>query len=417
MWEGVKRAAKASYTMGRSGTGVREGGLIWVAGKDAGGGSNLEGDVVFHLRGEPGLGLSFLPDYQLEAELSLEVGVQAYTDENYMVTEGTVKTEMLCPERHGLALSPHTGLLSFYTRVETTYHSGYSDPLENLACGSANLLMKTGALETCFGGPKPHSPWPTDPSENPEKVYRVYRCPIPRYPFRLLAPWHGARVGGTLGRSLDYPHAGILPPETDLRVLLRRETRVPDIMMLHPRNQEARHACGDGKGVTQSETRAWRRFQAPDPSTKKPAFYELTYVKVRLRKLSLVVKRVHFPSPETPWPWPAQTHSVYRSLTMEMSKATTQVYPIAWDLAQPPATLFILFLRQEEVMSGGGGIGDTPAKLDLLLSTCPDLFYRPLKLEELKLMDNRGVTGEWPVDSLCLHRMGRAVPDLSLRWL
>ena len=30
-------------------------------------------------------------------------------------------------------------------------------------------------------------------------------------------------------------------------------------------------------------------------------------------------------------------------------------------------------------------------------------------------MDNRGVTGEWPVESLCLHRMGRAVPDLSLR--
>ena len=97
MWEGVKRAAKASYTMGRSGTGVREGGLIWVAGKDAGGGSNLEGDVVFHLRGEPGLGLSFLPDYQLEAELSLEVGVQAYTDNNYLLTEGAVKTEMLCP--------------------------------------------------------------------------------------------------------------------------------------------------------------------------------------------------------------------------------------------------------------------------------------------------------------------------------
>ena len=65
-------------------------------------------------------------------------------------------------------------------------------------------------------------------------------------------------------------------------------------------------------------------------------------------------------------------------------------------------------------MSGGRGIGDTPEKLNKLLSTCPDLFYRPLKLEELKLMDNLGVTVEWLVESLCLHRMGRAMPDLSL---
>ena len=55
--------------------------------------------------------------------------------------------------------------------------------------------MKTGALETCFEGPKPHSPWPTDPSENPEKVYRVYRCPIPRYPFRLLRGQGGWDAG------------------------------------------------------------------------------------------------------------------------------------------------------------------------------------------------------------------------------
>ena len=413
MWEGVKRAAKASYTMGGRGAGVREGGLIWVEGKDGGGGSNLEGDIVFHLQGELGVGLTFLPDYQLEGEMSLEVGVQAYTDDNYLLKEGAVKAEMLCPERHGLALSPHTGLLSFYAKVETTYHSAYSDPLENLACGSANLLMKTGTLETCCGGPTPHSPWPTDPTENPAEKFRVYRCPIPRYPFRLLAPWHRARVGGTLGRSLDYPRAGFLPPETDFRVLLRRETRVPDIMMLHPARQAASHACSS-QTQTEDVTRAWRQFSLTDPTSKQKRYYELTYVKPRLRKLSLVVKRVHFPSP-VPAPWPAQTHSVYRSLTLEMSKATSQVYPIAWDLAQPPATLFIMFLRQEEVMSGGGGIGDTEAKLNKLLSTCPDLFYRPLKLEELKLMDNRGVTGERSVESLCLYRMGRAVPDPSLR--
>lgn len=87
MWEGVRRAAKADYV--RDGQ-VREGGLIWVAGKDAGGGSGLEGDVVFHLRGQPGLGLTFLPDHQLEAEMSLEVGVQAYSDENYVLPEGEV---------------------------------------------------------------------------------------------------------------------------------------------------------------------------------------------------------------------------------------------------------------------------------------------------------------------------------------
>ena len=347
LWEGVKRAAKVRYTMGRA-AGVGEGGLIWVAGKDGGGGTNLEGDVVFHLRGEPGLGLTFRPDYQLEGEMSLEVGVQEYTDDNYLMTEGAVKTEMLCPPRHGLALSPHTGLLSFYHRVETTYHNAYNDPLENLVSGSANLLMKTGALESCFGGggaPAPHSPWPIDPTEDPSKKFRVFRCAIPRYPFRLLAPWHRARVTGTLGRSLDYPQAGILPPETDLRVLLRRETRVPDIMMLHPSRQVARDACS-GQTLTDDKTRAWRRFTVLDKTTKKLRYYELTYVKRRLRKLSLVVKRVHFPSASPdPWPWPAQTHSVYRSLTLEMSRATTQVYPIAWDLAQPTATLFIMFLR------------------------------------------------------------------------
>ena len=102
MWEGVKRAAKVGYVPGGQ---VREGGLIWVAGKDAGGGSGLEGDVVFHLRGEPGLGLTFLPDHQLEAEMSLEVGVQAYSDENYIVPEGEVNifvivsvSFMLCSE-------------------------------------------------------------------------------------------------------------------------------------------------------------------------------------------------------------------------------------------------------------------------------------------------------------------------------
>ena len=210
---------------------------------------------------------------------------------------------MLCPKRHGLALSDDTGLLSFYSRVKTTYHNGYANPLENLSCRAANLLMKTGTMKTSFGRPKPHSPWPTDPSKNLATTFCLYHCPIPRYPFRLLAPWHRARLAGTLGRSLDYPHAGIIPHNTDFRVLLRRETRVPYIMMLHPGRQEDGMACGNSKKLTQTETQAWHQFSALDSSTKLKKYYEVTYVKQHLRKLSLVVKRLLFLS-SSPSPWP-----------------------------------------------------------------------------------------------------------------
>jgi len=82
---------------------------------------------------------------------------------------------------------------------------------------------------------------------------------------------------------------------------------------------------------------------------------------------------------------------------------------------QPPASLFIMFLRQEEVMSGGGGMGDTPEKLNKLLSTSPDLNYRPLKLDELKLVDNLVPTAEWAVEALSLQNMTKAYPDPSWR--
>ena len=59
-----------------------------------------------------------------------------------------------------------------------------------------------------------------------------------------------------------------------------------------------------------------------------------------------------------------------------------------WDLPHLPATLFLMFLMEMEVMSGGAGIGDTASKLNQLLSTGPDLSFRPLKLQELKLVDN-----------------------------
>ena len=64
---------------------------------------------------------------------------------------------------------------------------------------------------------------------------------------------------------------------------------------------------------------------------------------------------------------------------MELSKASTQVHHLAWDLPRPPATMFLCFLWEAEVMGGGGGIGDTHAKFKKLLSTCPDNFYRPLR--------------------------------------
>ena len=66
-------------------------------------------------------------------------------------------------------------------------------------------------------------------------------------------------------------------------------------------------------------------------------------------------------------------------------------------------------------MGGGGGIGDTLPKLKKLLSTCPDNFYRPLKLEELRLVDNQDPTNTQIVEALGLQRMSRVYPDASLR--
>ena len=360
MLEGAKRASRASYTMGSK---VRDGGLFLIPGTDAGGASNLEGDVVFNVAGQPGLGLTFLSDYQLEAEMSLSVAVVEYTDHNYMLTvsasgggggpETTIET--LCPDRHGLTLSPSGGVLSFYNRVECTYANGYTDPLENLVCGSANLLSKTSALEASFGQPggrggegeagrREGQPcfnrgvdklrqrtvnWPTDPTEDPEQSFRVYRSRIPRFPFRLLTPWQAPRLAGTLGRDLDYPKAGLIPPDTNFRVLLRRETRVPDIMLLFPLKQRAELCCGE-KPTLDNELREWRRFKvvkkSADGKTEKVHYYEVVSLKPRLRKLSLVVKKLHFCA--DPWQtgaWPTQVHSVYRTLAVELSKATTQV--------------------------------------------------------------------------------------------
>ena len=361
MLEGAKRASRAAYTMGSK---VRDGGLFLVPGTDAGGASNLEGDVVFNVAGQPGLGLTFLSDYQLEAEMSLSVAVVEFTDENYMLKVsapggGPLTTiETLCPDRHGLTLSPCGGVLSFYNRVECTYANGYTDPLENLVCGSANLLSKTSALEASLGQPGGGGEgqpcfnrgadkvrqrtvnWPTDPTEDPEQSFRVYRSRIPRFPFRLLTPWQAPRLEGTLGRNLDYPKAGLIPPDTDFRVLLRRETRVPDIMLLFPFRQRAELCCGE-KTTLANDLREWRRFQvtkkSADGKTDKVHYYEVVSLKPRLRKLSLVVKKLHFCS--DPWQtgaWPTQVHSVYRTLAVELSKATTQV----WEGRGGRSTLF-----------------------------------------------------------------------------
>lgn len=62
-----------------------------------------------------------------------------------------------------------------------------------------------------------------------------------------------------------------------------------------------------------------------------------------------------------------------------------------------------------------GGIGDTLPKLKKLLSTCPDNFYRPCKLEELRLVDNQDPTNTQIVEALGLQRMSRVYPGTSLR--
>ena len=73
-----------------------------------------------------------------------------------------------------------------------------------------------------------------------------------------------------------------------------------------------------------------------------------------------------------------------------------------------------MFLREMESVSGGAGIGDTPSKLNKLLSTAPDLSFRPLKLQELKLVDNTQPTLDHGVEALALEGMTRQYPDRSI---
>ncbi len=434
--EGSKRAARARFTVSRGQ--IREGGVLLVPGRDAGGTTDLVGDVVFQVTGDPGRGLTFLPEYQLEGEVSILVGVQEYSDENFMMPQGSVKQVPLCPDVHGLALSPTAGLMSLFHQVEVTYGGSYQDPLENLICGGANVAGKISALEAslgpldpggeededrvsrpCFNREAdeyrpPNNEWPlTDEGVN---EFRVYRSRIPRFPFRVLSPWQRARVQGTLGRRIDYPPCGIVPPGVDFRVLLRRETRVPTLMLLYPMRQDAKFPCGDAE-LDESDTSRWRQYTQESldetTQTKKTRYFEVVTATPKIRRLSLVMRRIQLLGGENSWP--PQIHTVYRTQGVELSKASTQVHQLAWDLPHPPATLFLCFLREEEVMGGGGGIGDTLPKLKKLLSTCPDNFYRPGKLEELRLVDNQDPTNTQIVEALGLQRMSRVYPDASLR--
>jgi len=425
--EAVKRASRASFTLG--GGSLREGGLVLVPGQDAGGGTNLSGDIVFQLKGLPSLAVTFLPDYQVEAEMEMTLTVQEFTDNTYLLEKEVSFEQPLCPEVHPLVLSPTCSLLSFYNRVDVTYHHSYTDPLDNVQCGAANMLVKVGALEASFGTPpgigvpvfnrgreelrSSMKDWPADTQTG----FRQYRARIPRFPFRRLSPWQQPRVQATLGKSVQYPTVGIIPPDTDMRVLFRRETRVPDLLLLYPWGGNLGKYASSGGGdkeLTQTETREWRRYQLPgDTEGAKPRYFEIQSLKPKIRKIHLVVKHIHFC--QDPWPWPVQLHSVYRSLSLELSKATSQVHLINWDLPHLPATLFLMFLREMEVMSGGAGIGDTASKLNQLLSTAPDLSFRPLKLQELKLVDNTQPTLDRGVEALALEGMTRQYPDRSLR--
>ena len=434
--EGSKRAARARFTVSRGQ--IREGGVLLVPGRDAGGTTDLVGDVVFQVTGDPGRGLTFLPEYQLEGEVSILVGIQEYSDENFMTPQGTVKQVPLCPDVHGLALSPTAGLMSLFHQVEVTYGGSYQDPLENLICGGANVAGKISALEAslgpldpggeededrvsrpCFNREAdwyrpPNNEWPL--TNDGANEFRVYRSRIPRFPFRVLSPWLRARVQGTLGRRIDYPPCGIVPPGVDFRVLLRRETRVPTLMLLYPMRQGAKFPCGDAE-LDESDTSRWRQYTQESldetTQTKKTRYFEVVTATPKIRRLSLVMRRIQMLGGENSWP--PQIHTVYRTQGVELSKASTQVHQLAWDLPHPPATLFLCFLREEEVMGGGGGIGDTLPKLKKLLSTCPDNFYRPLKLEELRLVDNQDPTNTQIVEALGLQRMSRVYPDMSLR--
>ena len=437
--EGSKRAARARFTLSQGQ--IREGGVVLVPGRDAGGSTDLAGDIVFQVGGDPGRGLTFLPEYQLEGEISILLGVQEYSDENYMLEVGTQQQVPLCPDLHGLALSPTAGLMSLFRQVEVTYGGSYQDPLENLVCGGANVAAKISALEAslalelggddededrvgrpCFNREAdrfrpPNNEWPL--STDGANEFRVYRSRIPRFPFRVLSPWQRARLRGTLGRRIEYPPCGLVPPWVDFRVLLRRETRVPDIMLLYPMRQRSGLPCGD-EVLGEEATSAWRRYtivtQDQTTQTEKTRYFEVVTATPKFRRLSLVVRRIQFLGSKTDLhQWPPQIHTVYRTQGVELSKASTQVHHLAWDLPRPPATMFLCFLREAEVMGGGGGIGDTHAKLKKLLSTCTDNFYRPLKLEELRLVDNQDPTNTQIVEALGLARMSRLYPDPSLR--
>ena len=438
--EVVKKMAGRSLTVSRK---VQEAGLELVSGTDAGGGTNLQGDIAFVLKGQPGMGLTFLPDYQLEAELEITVQIQAYSDENYLKAEGDPVEEILCPARHGLCLSPSNGLLGFFNKVDVTYDSVYLDGLDNTVCGAANLMAKTGSLEASFNpaflsvgvvtkssssssslpcfnrefkdlvrGPgNLDRLWPDHPQL--DKGFRTHRAAIPRFPFRVFPPWQTQRLAGILSPP---PLVGVIPPDTDFRVLLRRETRVPDIMQLLPLNLSSELACAaESKRTTIPQAvRNWRRFAVTSGTgNDNKTYHEVVSATPRFRKIYLVVKRLVLLA-DPPRPWPPQTFSVYRTFTREMSKASSQVHLLNWDLPMPPATLFIMFLREHEVMGGGGGLGDTPEKLNQLLSTCPDRHFRPVQIAGLKLCDNTEPAADVLVDNFHLEGLHKSYPDRSL---
>ena len=66
--------------------------------------------------------MTFLPDYQVEAEMEMTLTVQEFTDNTYLLEKEVPCEQLLCPEMHPLVLSPTCSLLSFYNRVDVTYH-------------------------------------------------------------------------------------------------------------------------------------------------------------------------------------------------------------------------------------------------------------------------------------------------------
>jgi len=447
--ESLKRFGGRRFQLNRN---VNDLGAHPILGQNAGGGTEFDGDLVFHIPGTPSVAVTFLPQFQLLFEARITVKVTEYANKDYLsVKTGTETTEeTLVPRKHGLAPSPSNGLYSLYDKTTISYNHGYEEALDNLTCGSANLLAKTGVLEASFnphwrpggGGAASDFDPPTYalpafnrtaeeilqegaglvdrvwPTKTTESGYRTYRSRIPKYPFRTLAPWQQARLTESLGGGGGvYPKVGIIPPNVDVRLVLGRDQKVPHIMQLIPLHQKGSQAGDDPAEFSDTVTKAWRQYRTGKEESAY-RYFEVESAQIHIRKVYLLCKKIALlmtdPRQTSAWLSAPQVFSCYRTYATQLLKTSVSNYYLSWDVSQAPATIFIGFLRESEVQRGGSGIADTQAKLAKLMSTSSDHWYRPLKLASLRLCDNTGPNADVLVDGFRLDNMGLDAPDPTL---